>query len=117
MSKLTDFHGDPNDPAIIFVAEVINLGGLSDPVNIGEQARLVRATGDMRNVLGAILEPHTRTLYSGMTTNPWQSQEIPTENGTEIRPVVDPAKHQYWVIQHWRRLFDRQNDEHLQSHH
>lgn len=114
MSNLSDFHGDSNDPAIIFVAEVIKLEELIDPVNIGEQARLVRATGDMRNVLCAILEPHTRTLHSGMTINPWQSQKIPTENGTEIRPVFDPAKHQYWVIQHWRRLFDRQLENALE---
>jgi hypothetical protein len=108
MSKLSDFPGNPDSPALIFVPELINLQGLSEPVRIGRDAVLLRAPDDIRAGVKLILDPFVRTRRAGHV-NPWEFQEVVDDQGsTRFTQILDPSEHQFWIIQHWRRLFDQQ---------
>lgn len=106
MMKMSDIEGDAQTPAFIFLAESIQLTGLSHPVHIGSEARLLPAPAHIRDALSARLQSHTRTRHM-LNINPWESEAIPTTQGNyEVRPIFDPSRHQYWIVEHWRRLFD-----------
>lgn len=79
--------------------------GREQSVQLGKYARLTRAPDEIRAWLSHMLEPHSRTLYL-QRRNPWESERVDGVAGAEIRRVDDPSKHQYWVVQHWRRMFD-----------
>lgn len=113
MSKLSDFTGDADRPGLIFLAESIDLRGLEEPVLIGNEARLTRANSEIRAQLSRILEPHTKTRLM-LHINPWESEGVPNDQGVEIRPIADPSQHQYWIVQHWRQLFDLQLEHALE---
>lgn len=104
--KMSDIEGDVRTPAFIFLAESIQLSGLSHPVSIGGGARLLPAPAQIRDALSARLQSHTQTRHM-LSINPWESEAIPTtEGGYEVRPIFDASRHQYWIVEHWRRLFD-----------
>lgn len=113
MSKLSDFTGDADRPGLIFLAESIDLRGLEDHVLIGKEARLIRAHSEIRAELSRILEPHTKTRLM-LHINPWESEGVPNGQGVEIRTIADSSQHQYWIVQHWRRLFDLQLEHALE---
>lgn len=107
MSKLTDFPGSIDKPALIFVPELIELQGVTEQVPIGQYAVLQRAQEDMRTGLRKVLDPYIRMRRFG-TENPWEYLEVPGDQPgtTHFRQIENPADHQFWVIRHWRRMFD-----------
>jgi len=107
VSKLTEFPGDPEHPALIFFPEQIKLQGLQSPVPIGAEARLLQASDETLVALRAILDPYTKTRLT-FHVNPWESEAVDNEHGREIRPIADPSRYRYWVVEHWRRMFDEQ---------
>lgn len=106
--KLSEYPGDPASPGIIFFPEIIDLQGLTEPVQIGQMATLERATGAQRTGLRGLLDPYIRARqFRGV--NPWEYEEVANEHGSvHIKPIEDPETHQFWVVNHWRRLFDVQ---------
>lgn len=108
MIKRSELLGDPDSPSLIFVPERIELQGLESPVMIGTEARLLLAPDQTREVLRGMLEPHVRATCHVMPINPWESEAVPIDQGTEIRPITDPTQLKYWIVQHWRRTFDIQ---------
>lgn len=108
MIKMSELPGEPDSPSLIFVPEQIKLQGLQSPVSIGTEARLLLAPEETRDALRIILDPHVRSTCHFNPINPWESEAVPIEQGTEIRPIADPSRHQYWIVQHWRRSFDLQ---------
>jgi hypothetical protein len=107
VSKLTDFPGSIDKPALIFVPELIELQGLNEPVQIGKYAVLQRAQENMRAGLREVLDPYIRMRRFG-TENPWEYLEVPGDQPgtTQFQQIEDPSDHQFWVIRHWRRMFD-----------
>ena len=107
MSRLSDFPGDSSKPAFIFFPELINLQGLSEPVRIGQHAVLQRATDDIRAGLRGVLDPYIKTRRIA-NINPWEFQEIPGEQGSiHFQQIFEPSLHQFWIVKHWRKLFDK----------
>lgn len=111
--KLSDLPGDAAHPSFIFLAESIDLRGIEQPVSIGKDAQLMLAPSELRAGLSRMVEPHTNSLHM-RNINPWESEGVQIDQGVEIRRIADPSKHQYWIVQHWRRLFDQQLEHALE---
>jgi hypothetical protein len=106
MSNITDFLGDPNTPAFIFIPELIELQGVSEPVAIGTHALLQRAPETHKLVIRDLLDPFIRARGIG-GINPWEYEEIPNGPGsTRFELISAPENHQFWMVSHWRKLFD-----------
>lgn len=105
---MSELPGNPDDPAFIFFPELVDLQGVTEPARIGEHALLCRAPEQTRINIRSILEPHLSTRRYG-NVSPWEFDEISdAQGGTRFSPIIDPEKHQFWVIFHWRKLFDQQ---------
>lgn len=107
MPNMSDLPVDPANPGIIFFPEIITLQSLSEPVAIGEHARLERADDVIRNRLKELLHPYIqiRRLFG---INPWEYEELPGQQGSTVfKPILDPSQHQFWVIRYWRKLYDK----------
>lgn len=108
MGKLSDFAGSIDKPALIFVPELIELQELTEQVPIGQYAVLQRAQENMRVGLREVLDPYIRMRRFG-TENPWEFQEVPANEqpgAIHHKEIENPADHQFWVIRHWRKMFD-----------
>ena len=105
VSKMSELLGNLARPSFIFVPEQIKLQGLQSPAPIGTEARLLLAPASTSEALRAILDPHTKTRHM-IHINPWESEKVEVEAGIEMRRIADPSQHQYWIVEHWRRMFD-----------
>src|SRR3546814_4391949 len=108
--RLSDLPVDPGNPPFIFFPEVVELDGLDEPVNIGLQARLLRAPEDIRIGLRQILDPFIKARSVGLNQiNPWEFREISNgDGGTSFQYIDAPDERQFWIVHYWRKLFDRQ---------
>ena len=113
MVKLSDLPGEESDPSFILLAESINLHGLDHSVPLAGGARLLRAPPHMSVALSSLVQPHTMTLHM-RRINPWGSEYVTKKGQTEIRQILDPTQHTYWIVQHWRRLFDTELEHALE---
>lgn len=105
--KMSELPGNANDPSFIFFPEIIELEELEEPVQIGQHAVLHKATPSQKTVLRELLQPYVDMRMRFCSISPWEHESVPLEDGsTEYRYIVDPDHHQYWVVTHWRRIFD-----------
>jgi hypothetical protein len=104
--KMSELPGNLANPGFIFVPELIELRDLTEPVCIGEFARLHRVNSVHKDQLRALLEP-----YIGMRRlngiNPWEYAEVTLpEGGIKFVPISNHEEQQYWVLTNWRKLRD-----------